>query len=91
MAKQGTPVKRVVLTENGLSHLEAEVPGADYPAPDPEAVKDTEFFDVSSILPGDHVGDSPLSGLPPLKYGGVPGDELEEGNADGLERTGSDV
>ena len=90
MAKQGTPVKRVVLTEDGLTHVEAEVPGADYPEPQPEVVNETGF-DVTSLLPGAHVGDSVLSDLPSLKYGGVPSDELEGGDCDGVERTGSDA
>lgn len=31
MAKKGTPVKRVVMSKEGLSHVVSEVPGPDYP------------------------------------------------------------
>ena len=56
---QGTPVRRVVMTKEGISHVEVEVPGADYPERQPHRLTDKEF-DGTNLLPGAHVGDSSI-------------------------------
>lgn len=73
MAKKGTPVKRVVMSKEGISHLEVAVPSKDYPEVNPHHVSNNHDdddaedsgpirlrqrgFDGSSLLPGVHVGD----------------------------------
>lgn len=102
MAKKGTPVKRVVMSKEGLSHVEAQVPGDDYPEVNPHLATEegdglllSEGFDGTSLLPGAHVGGaSYLPGVPPppppAKLGGGVGggDGDVEGIVDGA---GSDV
>ncbi|CAN0319641.1 unnamed protein product, partial [Laminaria digitata] len=71
MAKQGTPVRRVVMSKEGISHVEVEVPGADYPEGQPRRLTD-EGFDGTNLLPGAHVGDSSIiPGMPGVDFGGV--------------------
>lgn len=89
MAKKGTPVKRVVMSKEGLSHVVSEVPGPDYPDMNPYLVKHGEeeeedgdglpperFFDGTSLLPGSHVGGGAgylPGGVLPPTVGGVGG------------------
>lgn len=98
MAKKGTPVKRVVMSREGLSHVEAQVPGDDYPEVNPHLITEErgeqeqreglvlpEGFDGTSLLPGAHVGGAsylPGVPLPPAKLGSVDGGD-EEGIVDG--------
>ncbi|CAM9203606.1 unnamed protein product, partial [Hapterophycus canaliculatus] len=72
MAKKGTPVKRVVMSKEGISHVEVAVPSKDYPEVNPHLVSNNhnddededsrpirlqqQSFDGSSLLPGAHVG-----------------------------------
>lgn len=80
MAKKGTPVKRVVMSKEGLSHVVSEVPGPDYPVVNPYLVSNEgdddgllpEGFDGTSLLPGAHVGGASYlqGGLPPSAVGG---------------------
>ncbi|CAM9846960.1 unnamed protein product [Ectocarpus sp. 4 AP-2014] len=74
MAKKGTPVKRVVMDRDGLSHVQVAVPGKDYPEVNPHLVTREEDeeealregFDAMSLLPGAHVGGAGyLPGVPP--------------------------
>ncbi|CAM9879782.1 unnamed protein product [Ectocarpus sp. 13 AM-2016] len=74
MAKKGTPVKRVVMDRDGLSHVQVAVPGKDYPEVNPHLVTRDEDeeealregFDAMSLLPGAHVGGAGyLPGVPP--------------------------
>ncbi|CAN0343186.1 unnamed protein product [Ectocarpus sp. 6 AP-2014] len=74
MAKKGTPVKRVVMDGDGLSHVQVPVPGNDYPEVNPHLVTRDEDeeealhegFDAMSLLPGAHVGGAGyLPGVPP--------------------------
>ncbi|CAM9655236.1 unnamed protein product [Pylaiella littoralis] len=76
MSKEGNPVKRVVMSREGLSHIEAQVPGDDYPKVNPHLISEggeegeglvlPEGFDGTSLLPGAHVGGaSYLPGVPP--------------------------
>lgn len=86
MAKKGTPVKRIVMSKEGLSHVEAEVPGADYPERAPNFSE--KGFDGTGLLPNAHVGDAGLlPGIPPV--GGVwEGEGAVEGDGEGI---GSDT
>ncbi|CAB1100096.1 unnamed protein product [Ectocarpus sp. CCAP 1310/34] len=74
MAKKGTPVKRVVMDRDGLSHVQVAVPGKDYPEVNPHQVTRDEDeeealregFDAMSLLPSAHVGGADyLRGVPP--------------------------
>ncbi|CAN0242567.1 unnamed protein product [Ectocarpus fasciculatus] len=92
MAKKGTPVRRVVMGRDGLSHVQVEVPGKDYPEVNPHLVTRDEDgeevlregFDGMSLLPGAHVGGAHyLPGVPPPPLrqevaGG--GDDIVEGD-----------
>lgn len=80
MAKKGTPVKRVVMSKEGLSHVVSEVPGPDYPEVNPYLITREEDdgllperFDGTSLLPGAHVGGASFlpGGLPPAVGGGA--------------------
>lgn len=82
MAKKGTPVKRVVLNQDGVSHIEVPVPGPDYPERKLNLTQ--KGFDGTSLLPGAHVGDASV--LPGLPSGGVAGGrEVVDGDYDGLD------
>ncbi|CAM9759030.1 unnamed protein product [Scytosiphon promiscuus] len=86
MAKKGTPVKRVVMSKEGISHREVAVPSKDYPEINPHYVSNNHDedgddrstrlpggFDASSLLPGAHVGDDagfPFSGVQPSRRQG---------------------
>lgn len=96
MAKKGTPVKRVVMSKEGLSHVVSDVPGPDYPEVNPHLVtqhqEEDELlpggFDGTSLLPGAHVGVAGyryLSGVPPPGGLGGRGEEGEKlaGGEDG--------
>ena len=84
MAKKGTPVKRVVMSKEGLSHVVSEVPGPDYPEVNPYLISNPReedeaedellprggLFDGTSLLPGAHVGGADfLPGVPPPGLG----------------------
>lgn len=102
MSKEGNPVKRVVMSREGLSHIEAQVPGDDYPKVNPHLISEggeegeglvlPKGFDGTSLLPGAHVGGaSYLPGVPPpppttTNLGGVEGADEE-----GIAGSGLDV
>lgn len=90
MAKKGTPVKRVVMSKEGLSHVEVQVPGEDYPEREASSLSE-KGFDGASLLPGAHVGGSMLAGGPPMSFGDISGDELVGGDSEGQDGVGSDV
>lgn len=81
MAKQGTPVRRVVMSKEGISHVEVEVPGADYPERQPRRLTEKDF-DGTNLLPGAHVGDSGIMpGMPGMDFGGIgAGEEYASGD-----------
>lgn len=80
MAKQGTPVKRIVLDESGIGSVEARIPGVHYPS---SKGPGDEGFVGDLILPGAHVGDSILPDVPPMNFGAGGGVEGLFGNSDG--------
>lgn len=86
MAKQGTPVKRVVMNEDGISSFAVPVPGPDYPEKsEKKSPVGGGDFDGTKLLPGAHVGDGILRGMPDMNFGGgvaewvVDGEEGEQG------------
>lgn len=99
MAKKGAPVKRVVMSKEGLSHVVSEVPGPDYPVVNPYLVSNEHDddddddgllpggFDGTSLLPGAHVGGASYlpGGLPPPPATGVGAAGGGEIVADGVE------
>ena len=75
-------MQRVVMSKEGLSHVEVEVPGADYPERQPHRLTD-ENFDGTNLLPGAHVGDSSfIPGMPDVDLGGAGAREEHAGGDD---------
>lgn len=74
MAKKGTPVRRVTMSEDGISSFESKPLGVHLPSgegPGPGG------YDAKSILPGDNVGNSIIPGIPPAIF------DFEKGQAAG--------
>lgn len=92
MAKKGTPVKRLVMSKDGMSHIEVQVPGPDYPERKKMDFNPKEF-DGKSLLPGMHTGGSSLfPGISPTRSAGVGEESGVVGTADEeLDSAGSDA
>lgn len=93
MAKQGTPVRRVVMSKEGISHVEVEVPGADYPERQPRRLTEKDF-DGTNLLPGAHVGGDSgiMPGMPGVDFGGIgAGEEYAGGDDEGVGSLDSDA
>lgn len=78
-------MRRVVMSKEGISHVEVEVPGADYPERQPHRLPDMDF-DGTNLLPGAHVGDSGIvPGVPGVDFGGIgTGEEYADGDDEGV-------